>query len=250
MAAVEALKDEATDKIIAANRDLATGEYTEDSVEALRDAIQTLNDLIDDETATEAALQVAKVELMQAWRTLEPVDKAAKEELEAYQKAYDALCEKLIDVYNSVTKSVYTAGSYAALQTAIDNAEALLEDESATSADLKAAKTDILKAQKALVKKAANTMKVSAKAKTVKYRKVKAKKQVVKAITVEKAVGKVTYKKTSGSAKLTVNAKNGKITVKKGTKKGTYKAKVKVSAAGDGDYKAGAKTVTVTIKVK
>ena len=35
-----------------------------------------------------------------------------------------------------------------------------------------------------------------------------------------------TYKKLSGSAKLTVNAKTGKITVKKKTKKRTYKLKV------------------------
>ena len=48
-----------------------------------------------------------------------------------------------------------------------------------------------------------------------------------------------------------VNTKTGKITVKKGLKKGTYKVKVKVKAAGNANYKASKeKTVTVTVKVK
>ena len=47
-----------------------------------------------------------------------------------------------------------------------------------------------------------------------------------------------------------INKTTGKVTVKKGLKKGTYKIKVKVSAAGDNNYKSGNKTVTLTIKVK
>ena len=58
------------------------------------------------------------------------------------------------------------------------------------------------------------------------------------------------YKKLSGSAKLKVNAKTGKITVKKNTKKGTYKAKVKVTSAASTNYKAASKNVTVKIVVK
>lgn len=55
---------------------------------------------------------------------------------------------------------------------------------------------------------------------------------------------------SDGSAKITVNSKTGKVTVKKGVKKGTYTAKIKVSEAAKGNYKAGSKTVTVTVKVK
>ena len=51
------------------------------------------------------------------------------------------------------------------------------------------------------------------------------------------------------SAKLTIS-KKGVVTVKKGTKKGTYKIKVNVKAAGNVNYKAVAKVVTVTVKVK
>ena len=47
-----------------------------------------------------------------------------------------------------------------------------------------------------------------------------------------------------------IAAKTGKITVKKGLKKGTYKLKIKVNAAGNSAYKAARKTITVTIKGK
>ena len=42
----------------------------------------------------------------------------------------------------------------------------------------------------------------------------------------------------------------GKLTVKKGLKKGSYPIKVKVTAAGNGNYKSAAKTVTVKVVVK
>jgi len=46
-----------------------------------------------------------------------------------------------------------------------------------------------------------------------------------------------------------VNKKNGKITIKKKLKRGTYKLKIKVTAAGNASYKPGSKTITVKIKV-
>lgn len=73
--------------------------------------------------------------------------------------------------------------------------------------------------------------------------------------SVAGAKGKLSFKKISVTSKkykkqFTVNKKTGKITVKKGTKKGNYKIKVKVSAAGTKDYAAASKKVTVKIKVK
>ena len=66
-----------------------------------------------------------------------------------------------------------------------------------------------------------------------------------------KGQGRLTYKKASGSKKITVNKKTGKITAKKGLKKDTYKVKIKVKAAGNSNYKASAvKTTTVKIQVK
>ena len=100
--------------------------------------------------------------------------------------------------------------------------------------------------------KKANTMTV--KTKTVKVSAATLKKKNVsfaakKAFTVKKAKGKVTYKKIAGSKKIIVS-KVGKITVKKGLKKGKYTKKEKNMAAGNKTYKAKSKTVKLTIIVK
>ena len=103
------------------------------------------------------------------------------------------------------------------------------------------------------ITKAAQPMKVATKAKTVKLNKVKKSAQTVTgAITVTKPQGTVSYTKVAkGSDKnMTINKKNGKIVVKKGTKKGKHKLIVNVKAAGNANYKALTKKVTVTITVK
>ncbi|HAM16304.1 MAG TPA: hypothetical protein DCP91_10730 [Eggerthellaceae bacterium] len=51
-------------------------------------------------------------------------------------------------------------------------------------------------------------------------------------------------------ASLTVNPKNGKITVAKGTKKGTYTIKVKLTSKATANYTSVSKTVKVKLKVK
>lgn len=102
-----------------------------------------------------------------------------------------------------------------------------------------------------LIKKK-NTISVRTKKPSVKYKKLKKKKQTIslkKAIVVSNAQGAVTFKKLSGNKKITV-AKNGKMTLKKGLKKGTYKIKIQVTAAGNNEYNPLIKTVTVKIKVK
>lgn len=51
--------------------------------------------------------------------------------------------------------------------------------------------------------------------------------------------------------KFKINAKTGKVTIKKKLRKGTYKLKVNVKAAGNANYKASAvKTVTFRVKVR
>ena len=67
---------------------------------------------------------------------------------------------------------------------------------------------------------------------------------------VKKAQGTVTYTKTSGPKNFVVNKKTGKVTIKKGTKRGTYTIKIKVRAAGTKTYKATTKTIKATIVVK
>ena len=62
--------------------------------------------------------------------------------------------------------------------------------------------------------------------------------------------GTLSYKKRSGNSKITINSKTGKVTVKKGTARGTYKVRIRVSAATRGIYKAAYKDVVLTIRVK
>ena len=105
------------------------------------------------------------------------------------------------------------------------------------------------------IAKAANTLKIKAKTGTVKYKYLKKKAQylgVTKVITfTSKGQGAKTYLKVSGNKKITISKTTGKVKVKKGLKKGAYKVKVKVKAAGTANYKASAaKAVTFTVKIK
>ena len=101
------------------------------------------------------------------------------------------------------------------------------------------------------INKANNPLAVTTKLKTVKYTKVKKKKQVVAPITVTKKQGTVTFVKQKGSStKLSINKTTGKITVKKGTKKGTYKIIVKINATGNANYNAKYLIKTIKVKVK
>ncbi len=103
--------------------------------------------------------------------------------------------------------------------------------------------------------KKGNSIKISVKTKTVKLKKLKKKAQKVKAITVKKAQGKVTYKlvKKGSMAKIFKLAKinsKGVITLSKWkkAKKGTYKLKVTITAAGNSNYNK--KTVNKVVKIK
>ena len=100
------------------------------------------------------------------------------------------------------------------------------------------------------ITKAANTMKVSTSTKSTTVKKLKKASQKVRPITVSNARGTKSFKKKSGSKYLTVNTKNGAVTVAKGTRQGTYTAKVAVKAAGNSSYKSMTKTVKITVKVK
>ena len=103
------------------------------------------------------------------------------------------------------------------------------------------------------ISKAANPLTVKSKTATLKFANVKKKAQnlaVSKVLTVTKNQGKVTYVKASGNGKISINKTTGKVTVKKGLKKGTYSIKVKVTAAGNNNYNKITKTVTFKVKVR
>ena len=124
---------------------------------------------------------------------------------------------------------------------------------------IKAVATDLYspasKTVTVIVKKA-NPM--SAKRKTAIVRaslaKLKTKAQVLGSnITLKGAQGKVSYTNVSSNAKaktFKVNAKTGKVTIPKKTKKGTYAIKVKVAAAGNGTYLPASKVITYKVVVK
>ena len=102
------------------------------------------------------------------------------------------------------------------------------------------------------ITKAANTLQAKGKTVNLKYSTLKKKNLTVKrlaAIQISKAKGKLTYKKLKGNKKITV-AKSGTMTAKKDLKKNTYSVRVKVTAAGNSNYKSLSKTVTIKVKVR
>ena len=153
-------------------------------------------------------------------------------------------------VWSAAVSASTSASAYVSAYAALIEAESSL---STTTAELTQAQQDLSDAQAALTKassKKTQTLSVTAKTKSVKAKAAKKKAQKVKkAITVKGSKGTVTYSKVSGNKKLSIS-KKGVITVKKGTKKGTYKIKVKVKAAGNSKYNAAATTITVKVKVK
>ena len=102
-----------------------------------------------------------------------------------------------------------------------------------------------------------NPMTVKGRTVAIRYKKIKQKTQTVsrkKAVKLSKAKGKVTYKLLGVTKKkfkkyFKVNARTGKITVKKGLKKGSYKLKIRITATGNSSYKKISKTAKVTINI-
>lgn len=60
----------------------------------------------------------------------------------------------------------------------------------------------------------------------------------------------VSFKKISGSKRLSIQKKTGKVIVKKGTKKGLYKMKVKIKVNKTKEYQEKTVTKTITVRVK
>ncbi|MCR5475235.1 MAG: DUF6273 domain-containing protein [Lachnospiraceae bacterium] len=97
------------------------------------------------------------------------------------------------------------------------------------------------------------TVKIKKKTLSVPLSKLKKENQTIKRskyLNVSKGQGKVTYKRTTGDKKIVIDKTTGKITVKKGLKAGTYSVTISVKAAGNKNYKAATKKVTVKIVVK
>jgi len=94
-------------------------------------------------------------------------------------------------------------------------------------------------------------VKITSNTKTVNYKTVKNKSVSTSEVSVTGAKGSKKFSKVGGSDKLTINSTTGKIVVKKGTKKGTYSIKVKVTSKATTNYKqttSAVKTIKVVVK--
>ena len=112
------------------------------------------------------------------------------------------------------------------------------------------------------ISKAANPLAVKGKKARVKYKKLVKRAQklnVGKTMTfIRKGKGRMKYKLTAAKKGkksflkyFRINARTGRMAIKKGLKRGTYKVVVKMKAAGTGNYKASAvKKVKILFKVK
>ena len=105
------------------------------------------------------------------------------------------------------------------------------------------------------IKKATNPLAVKTASKNIKASAVNKKAQsFTPSLINKKGQGTVSYKMGSNNSKVkkyfSINNKSGKITAKKNTPKGTYKVKVSVTAAGNGNYKKATKDATVTVRIK
>lgn len=178
-------------------------------------------------------------------------DDSAKQREAAVTEAKTAL--ETMEKYAG-KEALFTEESYSAFKRAKEKVEVLIGDENAGAAEIDDARKDLLEKESLLREKESQPMKVKAcRKKTYKAARLKKKAASFRAVTVSGAAGSVTYK-VGGSAKskkaLRFNKKNGKVTVRKGMKKGTYKISVTVRAAGDGDHFAGSKKVNVKVIVR
>lgn len=273
----ETAADEAADVRDAAVATLAQIEnmvnkanYTAASYAVYEEAYNAFNALVLDESATASQLRSARTAVTRAYTNLQPKAKQTLKASVTGKSVGYAVLAKAAKTYSLVTvagnegKLTFTKASGSSSYAAVDKTTGKITLKKGTPAGTQtvkvkvaaAATDDYLAASKTVtvkitVTKAAQSPTVKPVAKTVSLTKVKSAAQTVKgAITVRNAQGTVTYKKTGGDSKLAINAKTGVITVKKGTAKGTHNITVKVTAAGDKNYKAKTKTVTVKITVK
>ncbi len=133
----------------------------------------------------------------------------------------------------------------------------LLDSGSLTASELKALAERLAGASEYCESrlKKAQAMQVIVKSGNVKAGQLRKSSRIVKAVSVKNAQGKVSYKivKVTGSKYkryFSINKKNGKITVKKGLKKGSYSIRIKVRAAGGSKYLPAEKYAIVKVRVK
>ena len=255
----EVLKGIVSDAVAAieAADDMAAVKAKVTEAKAAMDEIKTAAELDEEERNARESAERARAAAVRTSRELLEEASQYEENSAVYTtksyKAFDSArktLEDLIAASGSGSAGEDASGSAAAPEDSDPLDPAYAEKTQKIDDARVALKTAIL----LLKKKAAQPMKVSAaKQKTFKASMLKKNAKTFKAVTVSGAKGAVTYKVNGNAASkkaLSFNKKTGKITVKKGTKKGSYFIKIKAAAAGNGSYLAGSKTVTVKVRVK
>ena len=211
-----------------------------------------------DPTAENVAAAAAAYDALvdQLNNDVEQAQKTAEEAQEALTDAQAALAEAQAAADQAQTAAdeaqaaaEQKAAEAEAAQAAADEAQKALEEAQKkleqTQKELEQAKKDLEEAQKA-AEPAEQTITAKGLSKTFKAKQLKkAKKTFEIKASAETALS---YKVTKKNAKL--KFKNGKVTVKKGTKKGTYSMQVKITAKANAAYQSAEKTVTIKVKVK
>jgi hypothetical protein len=149
---------------------------------------------------------------------------------------------------DKVTATDYTKATYdavASAKAALDKALA-----SGTKDEVSASAKKLNDAVAAAKKKAETTITVSPAKKTFKSKTKKLKKAKKFQLTATVSSGATpTFTKVGGSSKLSVSS-TGKVTVKKKTKRGTYKVKVQVTVPANDNFKAATYTQTIKVVIK
>ena len=153
-------------------------------------------------------------------------------------------------VTNPVGKTSFTSSNTKAVTLKVSGNVATITAKAAGTTTITAKNNGKSASVKITVVKRVNTMTVKGSTKKVKLGVIKKNALTVSAITVKSPKGTVKYVKKSGSGRITLNKKNGKLTLKKGTKKGTYKFTVNVTAAGTSVYNKMTKSAVVKFVVR
>jgi hypothetical protein len=102
--------------------------------------------------------------------------------------------------------------------------------------------------------KAPNPLEVEGKTVKVSYKRIKKKEKIIgrsKVIKfIKKGKGTMTYTKVKGNKKILIDRDTGKVTVKKGLKKGKYELTVLISDAGDKNHEAAEAEAVVKIRIR
>ena len=244
---VKALQD-----AIAAAMELKAADYTTDSFKTFKAAIAAATEALDNEDLSEEEVTAVTEGLVTAQKGLvKMVSQSITGVSSKYSKKYKGSAftlkakAKTTVSYKSSNTKVVTVDKNGKV-TIKGAGTAKITITAKASSKYKAATKTVT----VTVAKIAPTLKTKVSTKTYKYTTLKKKAQVFTLGASADSKGTLSYKKLSGSSVIKINAKTGKLTVKKGLKKGTYKVKVQIKAAAKGNYNAGTKTVTVTVKVK